>query len=248
MKDKKTQTRPCKTTIGITSTTAGKNAGITASEGVGSPVYATADTSGPAHGPADTSASEQCPAELHPLEPFLPTGATVLMLGSFPPQRIRWSMDFYYPNMQNDMWRIFGIVFFNSKDHFITERKFDEGRIRTFCTERGIALSDTARSVVRLNNNASDKFLEVTEPIDLAATLSFLPACRTIVTTGGKATDTLLPMIGAEEPQVGSYAPFSFAGRDMRLYRMPSSSRAYPKPLEEKAAVYARMFAEIGLV
>ena len=45
-------------------------------------------------------------SELHPLEPFLPVGARLLMLGSFPPQRVRWSMDFFYPNLQNDMWRI----------------------------------------------------------------------------------------------------------------------------------------------
>lgn len=31
-------------------------------------------------------------SELHPLEPFLPVGARLLMLGSFPPQRVRWSM------------------------------------------------------------------------------------------------------------------------------------------------------------
>lgn len=36
--------------------------------------------------------------EKHPLEPFLPPKAKLLMLGSFPPQRKRWSMDFYYPN------------------------------------------------------------------------------------------------------------------------------------------------------
>ena len=31
------------------------------------------------------------------------------MLGSFPPQQKRWSMAFFYPNFQNDMWRIFGL-------------------------------------------------------------------------------------------------------------------------------------------
>ena len=42
--------------------------------------------------------------EEHPLEPFLPANAVLLMLGSFPPQKKRWSMDFFYPNLQNDMW------------------------------------------------------------------------------------------------------------------------------------------------
>ena len=53
--------------------------------------------------------------ESHPLEPFLPGNAILLMLGSFPPQKKRWSMDFFYPNWSNDMWRIFGLVFFNQK-------------------------------------------------------------------------------------------------------------------------------------
>ena len=56
--------------------------------------------------------------ELHPLPFFLPKNAKVLFLGSFPPTKNRWSMDFYYPNLQNDMWRIIGLVFFNDKNHF----------------------------------------------------------------------------------------------------------------------------------
>ena len=56
--------------------------------------------------------------EHHPLAPFLPKGARVLMLGSFPPPRERWCMDFFYPNPQNDMWRIMGQVFFDDKTHF----------------------------------------------------------------------------------------------------------------------------------
>ena len=34
-------------------------------------------------------------SERHPLEPFLPENARLLMLGSFPPKRIRWSMEFF---------------------------------------------------------------------------------------------------------------------------------------------------------
>ena len=44
--------------------------------------------------------------QVHPLEPFVPDGARVLLLGSFPPPHARWSMEFFYPNFQNDMWRI----------------------------------------------------------------------------------------------------------------------------------------------
>ena len=90
--------------------------------------------------------------ELHPLEPFLPANARILMLGSFPPKRIRWSMDFFYPNLQNDMWRIVGYLAAGDKSHFLMPggRKFDKERIEAFCRERGIALYDTAVEVIRL--------------------------------------------------------------------------------------------------
>ncbi len=188
--------------------------------------------------------------EQHPLPPFFPAGAKVLMLGSFPPPRARWKMDFYYPNFQNDMWRIFGLVFFEEKDYFLTDDKksYCEARIRSFLTEKGIALSDTAREVIRQKDNASDKFLEVVSVIRLDEVLSQLPDCRAIVTTGQKATDTLFSLLPAEEPKVGGYSDAVFRGRFLRLYRMPSSSRAYPKPLPEKAAVYGAMFRDLGLV
>ena len=41
--------------------------------------------------------------ETHPFVPFIPEGAKVLMLGTFPPAPHRWCMPFYYPNFQNDM-------------------------------------------------------------------------------------------------------------------------------------------------
>ncbi len=49
-------------------------------------------------------------SERHPLTLSCPKTARLLMLGSFPPKRIRWSMEFFYPNLQNDMWRIVGYL------------------------------------------------------------------------------------------------------------------------------------------
>lgn len=188
--------------------------------------------------------------EQHPLEPFLPANAVLLMLGSFPPQQKRWSMDFFYPNLQNDMWRIFGQIFFGCKDHFLLPggKAFDKGRIVRFLEEKGIALYDTASAVCRLQDNASDKFLEVVEPTDIGLLLRQLPCCRAVVTTGQKATDTFCSQMEATAPPVGGQLPFSWAGRQLSLYRMPSSSRAYPMKLGNKAAVYRQMFSDLGLL
>ena len=190
------------------------------------------------------------PTEHHPLQPFLPDGARLLMLGSFPPERKRWSMEFFYPNWGNDMWRIWGYIFFGDKQYFeiTTVKRFDRERIAQFCTERGIALYDTATEVRRLAGNASDKFLEVVTPTDLHSMLRQLPHCHTIVTTGEKATDTLVEQFSCAKPSVGEYTEVEAEGRTLRIYRMPSSSRAYPLKLERKAEAYERMLREIGMI
>ncbi len=187
--------------------------------------------------------------EEHPLKPFLPENARLLMLGSFPPPRSKWSMEFFYPNFINDMWRIFGIVFFGDRDYFLLngEKKFDRAKIEAFLNAKGIALYDAVQVANRLNNNASDKFLEVVEPADLRAILSRIPGCRSICVTGAKSLETLVSVFGAEEPKVGAFSEFDLDGKRMRLWRMPSSSRAYPKPLPDKAQIYAAMFVALGL-
>ncbi|MDR0745205.1 MAG: uracil-DNA glycosylase family protein [Mediterranea sp.] len=187
--------------------------------------------------------------ETHPLIPFLPSHAKLLMLGSFPPQKKRWSMDFYYPNLNNDMWRIMGIIFFNERDHFLNESKkaFCRERIIDFLNEKGIALFDTATTIRRLQDNASDKFLEVVQLTDIKELLNQLPLCHAIATTGQKATDTLRQQFNVEEPKVGRYSEFIYDKQPMRLYRMPSSSRAYPLKLESKAEAYHKMLQELQI-
>ena len=196
------------------------------------------------------AASSLVPVERHPLVPFLPENARVLMLGSFPPKRERWCMDFFYPNWQNDMWRIMGLVFHDDKDRFadVPHRRFVQERIEAFLREKGIALYDTATAVRRLKDNASDKFLEVVEPTDLPALFERVPQCCAVVATGQKAVETFCTVMEVEPPRVGGFTPFAHAGRQMRFYRMPSSSRAYPLALSDKAAAYASLFRREGIL
>ncbi len=187
--------------------------------------------------------------EQHPLKPFTPQHARLLMLGSFPPARNRWSMDFFYPNFQNDMWRIYGLCFFDDKDYFVdVERKaFRKEQLVEFLTEKGVALYDTASAIVRTKGTASDKDLEVVTPTDIKALLRQLPECKAVVVTGQKAADVFTAQFHIEQPRVGNFTEFQLEERPLRLYRMPSSSRAYPMKLERKAAAYRQMFRELGM-
>jgi len=189
------------------------------------------------------------PTEKHPFEPFLPPGARMLFLGSFPPQPHRWSMPFYYPNWINDFWRILGLIFFEDKNHFCLpgEKRFNEAAIRAFCTQEGLAFYDTACEVRRLKDNASDAFLEVVTPTDIPALLRRIPECKALITTGQKATEVVAASFGCELPAVGESLQIEIPDqvgndREVQFWRMPSTSRAYPLALEKKAEAYRRLF------
>ena len=186
--------------------------------------------------------------ERHPLRPFLPENAQLLMLGSFPPPKERWCMEFFYPNPQNDMWRIMGQIFFGDKTHFEVQKVFNREKIVSFCETKGIAIFDTAQAVIRLQGNAADEHLEIVEQTDIAALLQQIPLCHNICCTGGKAAQTLAETLHCILPKVGESIETSFAGRTIRFWRMPSSSRAYPLSLDKKAAAYRRMFETIGML
>lgn len=182
--------------------------------------------------------------ESHPFEPFMPEGARLLMLGTFPPAEKRWSMPFYYPNFTNDMWRIVGLCFFGDKQHFVADdgRHYRLEELKSFLSRQGIALYDTCTRIIRTKNTASDKDLQVVEQTDVAALLRRLPACATVVTAGQLATSLCAAQFGVGEPRVGESVAFCFEGRPMRLFRMPSSSRAYPLSVEKKAEFYRQVF------
>ena len=188
--------------------------------------------------------------ERHPLKPFLPNGCKLLMLGSFPPSQKRWCMNFFYPNFTNNMWRIFGLAFFEDKQHFVDEanKTFKLDELKAFLTAKGVGIYDTATAVNRTTGTAADKDLEVVEPTNLDELLLQVPACKNVVVTGQLAADVLRAHFNiAEQPKVGAYVPFFFQpdGREMRLYRMPSSSRAYPLKVEKKTEWYKAMFDEV---
>ena len=152
-------------------------------------------------------------------------------------------MDFFYPNFINDMWRIFGLLFFDDKDHFVdTEwKRFRKEQRVEFLTKEGEALYDTACAVRRTKNTASDKDLEIVTPTDLDSLLERLPHCTTVVTTGEKATTVFATHFGCPVPKVGTSVEFLKNGKRMTLFRMPSSSRAYPMKLEKKAEQYRKV-------
>lgn len=203
---------------------------------------------------AFTPGEDNIPVECHPWQPFIPDNARVLLMGTFPPAPERWTMPFYYPNRNNDFWRVIGLLFYDRPLHFYNEaeKTFNLEEIVRFLTERGIALSDTGRKVKRLRGNASDAFLQILEAADLAALLPLMPHCGDVAATGTLAAEVIASLTDTRVPPLGNCVTASrlsaAGGRDVRLWRMPSTSRAYPLPLAAKAESYARLFSSAGIL
>ncbi|MDE6341534.1 MAG: uracil-DNA glycosylase family protein [Muribaculaceae bacterium] len=185
--------------------------------------------------------------ESHPFPPFLPEGAKVLLMGTFPPGSHRWSMNFYYPNPINDYWRICGLLFLGDKNAlYDAERKcFREDECRSLMARHHIAMNDTGREVRRLKGNASDKHLEILVPVPLFDLLKEIPECSTVATTGEKAAEVIAQLTDTPLPKMGEMVE----GPDgLKIWRMPSTSRAYPMKLEKKAEYYVELFRSAGIL
>ena len=182
--------------------------------------------------------------EKHPWGLFVPENARILMLGSFPPLRKRWSMDFYYPNINNDMWRIMGQIYYGNKEEFVVpgRKMFDKEKVEAFAREKGIALGDVATAVVRENGDSSDLHLRVVETIDMEEVLAGAPLLDTVVVTGEKASAALCEKLGVSRLGAGQCVEVEVAGRRLTLWRLVSSSRAYPLSFEKKVEIYSRVY------
>ena len=185
--------------------------------------------------------------ESHPWEPFVPANARVLVMGTFPPQPKRWAMDFYYPNRTNDFWPMMGLIFFGDREalRLPGTKDFDVVAIKRLLNEKGIALNDTGRRVRRLMGNASDKFLEIVDPVPLYDVLALMPLCKAVATTGEKAAGVIAEITSTPLPKMGEHV---IATDGLDIWRMPSTSRAFPMKLEAKAEYYARLFRSVGIL
>ena len=187
------------------------------------------------------------PLETHPWPPFIPDGARVLIMGTFPPPPARWGMNFYYPNPTNDFWPMMGLIFMGDRRALWDSdtRKFRLPEIKELLTLHHIALNDTGHTVRRLKGNASDKFLEIVEPVNLHALLESMPMCKAVATTGMKAAEVVASLTSTPVPGMGKCVT---AADGLEIWRMPSTSRAYPMALADKAERYKSMFARLGII
>lgn len=185
--------------------------------------------------------------ETHPFEPFIDSETRLLIMGTFPPTRNRWSMDFYYPNRINDFWYMMGLIFYGDR-HALYDthtKSFQLDKIKNLLRQHHIGLNDTGYKIRRLKGNASDKYLDILEPIPLMRLRRQYPAITALCTTGEKAAGVIAGLTDTPLPAMGTMVT---APDGIHIWRMPSTSRAYPLALDKKAAFYEMMFRREGII
>lgn len=194
----------------------------------------TADTEVAAHGAAAQVAVE----EDHPLGPYVHDETRVLLCGTFPP--VRKSINFFYPNANNDMWRILGVVFYNNSAAFYklvdaptqqpprrsTGAVLDEAHIRNFTASAPIGFCDCCRRVRRQLGNSSDDNIVVLDRADVVSdALARAPRCAAIITTGTLALTMLIDNLATHgsfcDDKKAPLAAFRLDRRGRRKYNLP---------------------------
>lgn len=91
--------------------------------------------------------------------------------GYFPAKAKQMGDGIFLPKQNKRYVENYGAYFYADRFKFYNaeQRTYRLEEIKAFLTEQHIALYDTATRVRRLKDNASDKFLEIVETIDLKA-------------------------------------------------------------------------------
>lgn len=122
------------------------------------------------------------------------------------------------------MWKIFDLIFFDDKNQFVnsSEKKFYKEKIINFLTKQGIAMYDTAETVIRHKDNASDKDLEIVKATDTTKVIQKLPDLQHIIATGQKALETIIEQFAKKDiqiqPPIVARTPFLYLKTEQSNY------------------------------
>jgi len=128
---------------------------------------------------------------IHPYPPFIPAGATKLIVGTLPPPRFSskelkpGDVDFNYGSKDGQLWVILNEIFqadflFKTNEKAILQR-------RNFLTQQGIGICDMVKCAYREKLDASDIGIKFYELRNLLQVLKNHSSINTILFTGGNS-------------------------------------------------------------
>jgi G:T/U-mismatch repair DNA glycosylase len=187
--------------------------------------------------------NEEYNIEVHPdWDHDIPEMKT-LILGNFPPHKKRWDYEFFYPNKQNNFWKVLAVI--NGKPlkemsglPAIEERKNIMKNIKT-------GVMNIARRIKRKGHSARDTDIEIIEYNDVLNVIHKHPELETIIIAGYSAKNsTAIKFIEYLNSQNIEYEPpvkikagekfiISIGRKKIKCVIVNSTSTAFPIKLDD---------------
>lgn len=129
--------------------------------------------------------------ESHPWEPFIPKNGDKLILGTFPTKvKYRGAYEFFYPNPNNDFWRVIFEVAGKKLDDFHQTEPIDARKQILSYLKLGIA--DIGKKVLRQKDSSKDDHLFPLEYTNIFSLLETYPTIKKIIITSSSGANSVL--------------------------------------------------------
>ncbi|WP_430403821.1 hypothetical protein [Fluviicola sp.] len=126
--------------------------------------------------------------ELHPWNWFAPENSKVLIVGTFPPTTRNWSFDFFYPNKNNQFWKVISRIA-GAELHYPTGELAVEER-KNLLRKLHVAVTDMGQHILRSDNSSLDENLSVVEYMNIFQILDENPTIRKIIFTSSSGKES----------------------------------------------------------
>lgn len=129
--------------------------------------------------------------ETHPWHPFVPTNADKLILGTFPTAVVnRGAYEFFYPNQNNDFWRILFQVADKKLDNYKQTEPI--GIRKQILADLKLGIGDIGKKILRQNNSSKDNNLFPIEFTNIFLILETHQELKKIILTSSGGGNSVL--------------------------------------------------------
>jgi G:T/U-mismatch repair DNA glycosylase len=166
----------------------------------------------------------------------------VLILGNFPPHKKRWDYEFYYPNKQNNFWKVLSAISgkplkWMKGAEAVAERK-------AIMEKLGVGVFNIARKVLRKGYSARDTDIQILEYNDVLEIIQKHLELKKIILAGFSAENSTAKKfieylrnnnVRFDEPHkisAGTEFLIHLGRRKIKCVVLNSTSTAFPIKLE----------------